>query len=124
MSLFVAGATFGDLGVSVFVAGAVFGDLGVSLFVAGPAFGDLGVSLFVAGAVFGDLGMSLFVAGAVFGEIWVDSRSAKGCNFQYKMRLPSAKVTSANGRVQDDEFMLGSCSDGSWSDHALIGRAL
>ena len=32
-----------------------------------------------------------FVAGAVFGEIWVDSRSAKCCNFQYKMRLRSAK---------------------------------
>ena len=45
--------------------------------VAGAVFGDLGVSLFVAGAVFGDLGASLFVAGAVFGEIWVDSRSAK-----------------------------------------------
>ena len=42
----------------------------MSLFVAGAAFGDLGVSLFVAGAVFGDLGVSLFVAGAVFGEIW------------------------------------------------------
>ena len=45
----------------------------------------------MAGAVFGDLGVSLFVAGAVFGEIWVDSRSAKRCNFQYKMRLRSAK---------------------------------
>ena len=48
-------------------------------------------SFCVAGAVFGDLGVSLFVAGAVFGEIWVDSRSAKCCNFQYKMRLRSAK---------------------------------
>ena len=57
----------------------------------------------MAGAVFGDLGVSLFVAGAVFGEMWVDSRSAKGCHFQYKI--------SANGRVRDDEFMLGSCSD-------------
>ena len=35
MSLFVAGAVFGDLGVSLFVAGAVFRDLGVALFVAG-----------------------------------------------------------------------------------------
>ena len=66
------------------MAGAVFGDVGESLFVAGAA-------LFVAGAVFGDVGVSLFVAGAVFGEIWVDSRSAKCCNFQYKMRLRSAK---------------------------------
>ena len=70
----------------------------------------------MAGAVFGDLGVSLFVAGAVLGEIWVDSRSAKCCNFQYKMRLRSAKiVTSANGRVRDDEFMVG-----SWSDHGRI----
>ena len=63
----------------------------MSLFAAGAIFGDLGVSLFVAGAAFGDLGVSLFVAGAVFGEIWVDSRSVKCCNFQYKMRLRSAK---------------------------------
>ena len=49
------------------------------------------VSFCVAGAVFGDLGASLFVAGAVFGEIWIDSRSAKCYNFQYKMRLRSAK---------------------------------
>ena len=88
------------------MAGAVFGDVGVSLFVAGAAFGDVGVSLFVAGAVFGDVGVSLFVAGAVFRQIWIDSRSAKCCNFQYKMRLRSAK-----SRVRDDEFMLGSCSD-------------
>ena len=45
----------------------------------------------MASAAFGDLGVSLFVAGTVFGEIWVDSRSAKCCNFQYKMRLRSAK---------------------------------
>ena len=45
----------------------------------------------MAGAVFGDLGVSLFVAGAVFGEIWVDSRSAKCCNFQYKMRCRGGK---------------------------------
>ena len=45
----------------------------------------------MAGAVFGDVGVPLFVAGAVFGEILVDSRSEKCCNFQYKMRLRSAK---------------------------------
>ena len=73
------------------MAGAAFGDLGVLLFVAGAVFGDVGVSLFVAGAAFGDVGVSLFVAGTVFGEIWVDSRSVKCCNFQYKMRLRSAK---------------------------------
>ena len=63
----------------------------MSLFVAGAAFGDVGVPLFVAGAAFGDVGVSLFVAGAAFGQIWVDSRSAKCCNFQYKMRLQSKK---------------------------------
>ena len=73
------------------MAGTVFGDLGVSLFVAGAAFANVAVSLFVAGAAFGDVGVSLFVAGTVFGENWVDSRSAKCCNFQYKMRLRSAK---------------------------------
>ena len=45
----------------------------------------------MAGAVFGDLGLFLFVAGAVFGEVWVDSRSAKRCNFQYKTCLRSVK---------------------------------
>ena len=54
----------------------------MSLFVAGAAFGEVQVSLFVAGAVFGEVEVSLFVAGAVFGEIWNDSRSAKCCNLQ------------------------------------------
>ena len=67
----------------------------------------------MAGAAFGDLGVSLFVAGAVFGEIWVDSRSAKCCNFQSKMRLRSAKSNLG------ERFMLG-----SWSDHARIVPAL
>ena len=73
------------------MAGATFGDLGVPLFVAGAVFGDLAVSLFVAGTALGDVGVSRFVAEPVIGEIWVDSRSAKCCNFQYKMRLRSAK---------------------------------
>ena len=42
LSLFVAGAMFGDLGLSLLVAGAVFGDLGLSLFVAGAIVGDMG----------------------------------------------------------------------------------
>ena len=54
----------------------------MSLFVAGAVFGEVQVSLFVAGAVFGEVEVSLFVAGAVFGEIWNDSRSAKCFNFQ------------------------------------------
>ena len=41
----------------------------MSLFVAGALFGDVQVSLFVAGALFGDVQVSLFVAGAVFGEV-------------------------------------------------------
>ena len=39
--------------------------------------------------------------------------------FNTKCIIEARKVTSANGRVRDDEFMLGSCSD-----HGRIGRAL
>ena len=77
----------------------------------------------MAGAVFGDLGMSLFVAGAVFGEIWVDSRSAKCCNFQFKMRCRGgkSKLCERTGSVLQfhGRIMFGSCSD-----HGRIGRAL
>ena len=74
----------------------------------------------MAGTAFGDVGVSLFVAGTVFGEIWVDSRSAKCCNFfNTKCVAEVRKVSSANGRVRDDEFVVG-----SRSDHARIGRAL
>jgi len=79
--------------VSLCVAGAAFGEVQVLLFVAGASFGDVQVSLFVAGAVFGEVQVSLFVAGAVFGEIWNDSRSAKCCNFQYKMLVVVVKST-------------------------------
>ena len=54
----------------------------MTLFVAGAAFGEVHVSLFVAGAAFGEVHVSLFVAGAACGEIWNDSRSGKRCNFQ------------------------------------------
>ena len=57
---------------------------------AGTVFGDLGVSFFVAGAAFGDVGVSLFVAGATFGETWINTRSAKCCNFHCNL-LPRAK---------------------------------
>ena len=63
----------------------------MSLFLAGATSGDVGMSFFVAGATCGDVGVSLFVAGAAFGAIGVDSRSAKRCIFQYKMRLQSVK---------------------------------
>ena len=72
------------------------------------------MSLFVAGAVFGDVELALFVAGAVLGEIWNDSRSAKCCNFQYKMFVVGVKSNlgceAGHGRI-----MLG-----SFSDHARI----
>ena len=79
---------------------------------AGAVFGDVELALFVAGAVFGDVELALFVAGAVFDEIWNDSRSAKCCNFQYKMLVVGVKSN------------LG-CEAGcgltvSWSDHARI----
>ena len=74
---------------------------------AGAAFGDVAVSFFVAGAAFGDVAVSLFLAGAAFGDIWVDSRSAKRCNFHYKMRLQSA--TSNLGERAGD--MVRSRSD-------------
>ena len=48
----------------------------MSLFVAGAIFGHVGVSLLVASALlFGDVGVSLLLAGAALAEIWVDSRS-------------------------------------------------
>ena len=80
--------------------------------------------------------MSLLVAGAVFDEIWNDSRSAKCCNFQYKMLVVGVKSNlgceagcgltvswSDHARI-----MVGSCSDharimvGSWSDRPRIGN--
>ena len=64
----------------------------------------------MAGAMFGDVAGALFVAGAEFSEIWVDSR-AKCCNFSCKMPSRARKVTSANGRVRDGQFMFGSCSN-------------
>ena len=73
------------------------------------------VSHFVAGAAFGDVGVSLFVAGTVFGEIWV---ARNVVIFNTKCVSEARKVTSANGRVRDDEFMVGSWSD---SDRSRIG---
>ena len=74
----------------------------------------------MAGAVFGDLGVPLFVAGAIFGEIWVDSRSAKCCNFQCKMRCGGGKNKLCEGTGSVLQFhariMFGSCG--------RIGRAL
>ena len=57
---------------------------------AGAAFGDVGVSSFAAGAVFGEVAVSLLVAGAAFGKIWNDSRVAKWF-FAFKMHVLSAK---------------------------------
>ena len=63
------------------------------------------------------------MAGAVFGEIWVDSRSAKFCNFHYKMRCRGgkSKLCERTGSVLQfhGRIMFGSCSE-----HGRIGRAL
>ena len=68
---------------------------------------------FVAGAIFGEVQVSLFVAGAVLGEIWHDSRSAKCCNFQYKMLVASAKSNLGHeaGCGLTVSFFLGTVSD-------------
>ena len=75
----------------------------------------------MAGAVFGDLAVSLFVAGAVFGEIWVDSRSAKCGNFQYKMRCRGgkSKLCERTGSVLQ---FHGRIMFGSWSNRPRIGN--
>ena len=80
----------------------------MSLFVAGAAKGDIAVSLLLVGAAFHHVGVSLFVAGATCGEIWVASRSATSCTFQYKMRLRSAKSNLG----ERAGAMLRSCSNG------------
>ena len=116
VSLFVAGAILGEGRVSLFVAGALLGEGHVSLFVAGTILGEGQVSHFVAGTILGEGHVSLFVAGAVFAEIWKDSRSAKGCIFQYKMAVLSAKSNLC--------CAAGCGLTGSCSDHARIGRAL
>ena len=74
----------------------------------------------MAGAAFGDVAVSLFVAGAVFGEICVDSRSAKCCNFQYRMRCRGgkSKLRERTGSVLQ---FHGRIMVGPWSDHGWIG---
>ena len=69
----------------------------MSLFVAGAAFGDVGVSSFVADAVFGEVAVSLLVAGSAFCKIWNDSRVAK-CFLAFKMHVLSAK-SNLSGRA-------------------------
>ena len=100
VSFFVAGAPrhLVKFIVSLFVAGAAFGEVHVSLFVAGAAFGEVHVALFVAGAAFGEVHVSLFVAGAACGESWNDRRSRKFCGFSW----------SDHSRI-----MLGTVSDRS-----------
>ena len=50
-----------------------------------------------------------------FGETWIDSRSAKCSIFLYNMRSEGEKVSSANGRGQFCNFMVG-----SWSNRPRI----
>ena len=78
MSLFVAGAAFGDVGLSLFVPCATFGDAGPSVFDVGMQaqylvmlecefswqaqhLVKLDRPFFVAGATFGEVGLSPFV---------------------------------------------------------------
>ena len=79
---------------------------------AGAAFGEVQMLLFVAGAALGEVAVSLFLAGAVFGEIWNDSRSAKCCNFKYKMLVVGVKSNLG--------CEAGCGLTGSWSDHGRI----
>ena len=110
----MASAAFGDVGVSLLVAGAIFGDVGVRLFVAGAIFGDVGVSLWVAGTgtTFGDVGMALFQQAQHFANFCkiAGARNIVFSNAKYVSK--ARKVTSANGRVRDDQFMFGSWSNG------------
>ena len=115
VSLFVVGAVLGEVQVSLCVVGAVLGEVQVSLCVVGAVLGEVQVSLFVVGAVLGEVEVSLFVVGAVLGEIWKDSRSAKGCIFQNKPFVRSAKCVAGCGLTETvserDRIMFGSCSD-------------
>ena len=65
-------------------------------------------SFCVAGAVFGEVGVWLFVAGAAVRDILGDSRSAKCCNFSYKMRL------------QDGTSQVSEAAGARWRFHARI----
>ena len=113
VSLFVAGAAFGEVHVSLLVAGPAFGEVHVSLFVAGPAFGEVHVSLFVAGAAFGGVHVSLswqaqhvvkfgMIAGA--GNVVIFNRI---CSWRVR------KVALAARRVQFCVFWVTSFSDHS-----------
>ena len=79
-------------------------------FVAGAIFREVAVPHFVARAIFGAVGVSLFVAGAPSRQNVGDSRSEKSFSV-----ARVGKVSSANGLVRDDGFML--CRS---SDHARI----
>ena len=96
--------------VSLFVAGAAFGEVHASLFVAGAAFSEVHVSLFVAGAPFGEVHVSLcglvkfgMIAGA--GNVVIFDRI---CSWRAR------KVPSVARRVAVCDFIIvGSCSDRS-----------
>ena len=73
----------------------------------------------MARTVFGCWSVTFRGRGAVFGEIWVDSRRAKCCIFQYKMLRQGRKrkLCERTGSVLQFHglIMFGSCSD-----HGLI----
>ena len=114
MSLFAAGAPFGEVAASLFVTvtGAVLGEVKMMLdcycswqvqnlgklqrhfswrgFFASCS--DVGMVRFMADALFGEVAPPLFVARAIFGQIWNDTQSPLRCIFQYKMPLQSRRA--------------------------------
>ena len=87
--------------MSLFVAGALFGEVQMSLFVAGALFGDVQVSLFVAGAVFGEVQVSLFVAGAACVKFEMIAGARNGVFLKRKCSWRARKVTSVARRVAE-----------------------
>ena len=109
--------------MSLFVAGAVFGEVQVLLFVVGAVFGEVQVLLFVVGAVFGEGQVLLFVAGAALGESLNVRLGSNVVFYNRKCSWGARKVTSLARRVADCRFH-GRIILGSWSDHSRIVPAL
>ena len=59
------------------------------------------------GAELGEGAVRLFVARTAFREILGDSRSARGCIFQYKIVSKIGRVRSPKRRVRDDDIIVG-----------------
>ena len=115
MSLFVAGAAFGEVHVSLFVAGAVFGEVHVLLFVAGAAFGEVHVLLFVAAQYLVKFKCHFSWQAQYSVKFGMIAGARNVVSFNRICFWRARKVTSAARRVQFCVFMVG-----SWSDHGGI----